>query len=557
MKFNFWEMAMKAKFILVFIGLSLISIPKAHAFEGTALKKILSLNLQEECFTAAVHNPIPSDGAVHYAAVSLRINNSNINPYQLAGGPYWARGYRGHSAVLDKHYPPITAAGIESGCGFYDVTILAQRGADAVSLTAQDYMGVRFTARLSASGELKEYEVALSGVTNTVIINTIPLISANSVAANTSKVTVEETKETVRNFLQNRSNHILNSQPSLIEKIVGQSNGAGGPLGLLQINGNEQSQKLFFSTSRSKILNAGKNHTSLNPSIASQALGNSEIDYYNAENTNILGFQRTNQTNNQTHNEASLNLEGNDGTDSTNLHNQSLAGSWDVWTEIYGSRSKIGKAESSLWVEYVGMHYFVSDQNIIGLIGQFDWSDQTDSSNNSKVDGRGWMVGPYIAGKFEDQTLYYEASIRYGRSENNISPIGTFTDKFETERLMLSGKLTGEYKHDTVIVRPEIGLTWYEETQKSYTDSLNNKIPEQLISTGELRFGPVFSKQVKLDNGNIITPNFGISGVYNFDVRNNNASKGTSTNTDELRARFTAGVKTTNQMGWSLSAASF
>ncbi|MBL1404408.1 MAG: autotransporter outer membrane beta-barrel domain-containing protein [Rhizobiales bacterium] len=286
-------------------------------------------------------------------------------------------------------------------------------------------------------------------------------------------------------------------------------------------------------------------------------MGNSEINNYNAENTNILGFQRTNQTNNQTNNEALHNLEGNDGTESTNLQNQSLAGSWGIWTEIYGSRSNNGDAKSSLWAGYVGMHYFVSDQNIIGLIGQFDWSDQTDSSNGSKVDGRGWMIGPYIAGKFEDQTLYYEASIRYGRSENNISPIGTFTDKFETERLMLSRKLTGEYKHDTVTVRPEIGLTWYKESQKSYTDSLNHKIPEQVISTGEFRFGPVFSKQVKLDNGNIITPNFGISGVYNFDVRNNNTSKGTSTNTDELRARFTVGVKTTNAMGWSLSAASF
>lgn len=151
-------------------------------------------------------------------------------------------------------YPSITAVGIETGCGYFDVTILEQRGADFASISAQDYMGVRFTARATVNGPLYEIEIGISGVTDTVIIAT----TKSPAPTITSKVTVETTKETVRKFLQNRSTHILNSQPSLIEKIVGQSNGAGGPLGLLQINGNEHAQKYFFSTSRSKILTAKK-----------------------------------------------------------------------------------------------------------------------------------------------------------------------------------------------------------------------------------------------------------------------------------------------------------
>ena len=42
-------------------------------------------------------------------------------------------------------------------------------------------------------------------------------------------------------------------------------------------------------------------------------------------------------------------------------------GSWDVWTQIYGARTHAGSTDSDLWVGYIGTHYYLNDQTIVGL----------------------------------------------------------------------------------------------------------------------------------------------------------------------------------------------
>ena len=75
---------------------------------------------------------------------------------------------------------------------------------------------------------------------------------------------------------------------------------------------------------------------------------------------------------------------------------------------------------------------------------------------------------------------------------------------------------------------------------------LAQTIPEQTVSLGEFRFGPSFEKAMVLDNGTLFTPSFGISGVWNFDVNNNNASQATPIGNDDIRARLDAGFSATN-----------
>ena len=372
---------------------------------------------------------------------------------------------------------------------------------------------------------------------------------------------VQITKERITSFMTNRANHILNNQPNLTGFITGQSNTGGGPLGFLAINGNEGSQNVRFATSRSKILAARDGGSSAGASLISPtaqqridaAFGQPEATTQSASTRtetsetygidgHLLGFAPAE--------DGKAIAAADDGTTlgfgEADGGAPSRAGTWDIWTEIYGSRSYVETSTSSLWVGFVGMHYFVDDRNVIGLIGQLDWSEETNSAANSAADGTGWMIGPYIAGQFKDQNLFYEASIRYGQSDNTISPIGTYTDSFDTTRWMASGKLSGTYKHDDITIRPEIGFTWYEETQEPYTDSLSNAIPESTVSLGELRFGPTFSRTMILDDGTKFAPTLGINGVYNFDLNDNNASQGAVAGTEELRARISAGFAASN-----------
>ena len=362
---------------------------------------------------------------------------------------------------------------------------------------------------------------------------------------------VQITKERITSFLTNRANHILNNQPDLTGFITGQNTSGGGPLGYLAINGNEGSQNVRFATSRSKILAARDGGSSAETSLISPtaqeridtAFGQPEAtDLAKNVDGHLLGFSpaEDGKAIAAAEDDTTLGFGEADGA------SPSRAGTWDIWTEIYGSRSYVETSTSSLWVGFVGLHYFVDDRNVIGLISQFDWSEETNSAVNSSADGAGWMVGPYIAGQFKDQNLFYEASIRYGQSDNTISPIGTYTDSFDTTRWMASAKLSGVYKHDDITIRPEIGFTWYEETQEAYTDSLSNAIPESTVSLGELRFGPTFSRTMILDDGTQFAPTLGINGVYNFDLNDNNASQGTTAGTEELRARISAGFAATN-----------
>jgi outer membrane autotransporter protein len=230
---------------------------------------------------------------------------------------------------------------------------------------------------------------------------------------------------------------------------------------------------------------------------------------------------------------------------------------FDVWTEIHGSHSTSGDADSSFWIGYVGAHWFVSEDMIIGGLVQFDWAEEEYDSSDSSADGFGWMVGPYIAGRMPGTSLSYEGRVAWGQAENSISPSGTYKDDYDSERWFASGKIEGSYQFNSVTVSPSVRISYFEETLEAYTDSLSNEIPEQTVSLGEVRFGPSFSKTMQLENGSTFTPTVGIAGVWNFDIKENAASQPYPLGDDDLRARVNAGFSLTNTMGWVFSASGY
>lgn len=210
----------------------------------------------------------------------------------------------------------------------------------------------------------------------------------------------------------------------------------------------------------------------------------------------------------------------------------------------------------------MGAHYFVTPNLALGVVGQMDWADQTSSiitNVTSTTSGTGWMIGPYLVGRipgaFGANTLHYEARIAWGRSSKHISPLGTYVDKFSTSWVIASGKVSGSFRLDQLLVKPQLRISWYEETQHAYTDSLSNRVPSQKISLGELRFGPNFSRTFKTDNDTLITPSLGVSGLWNFGLTG--TQSGAALGNNRLRARFDGGLTATNAQGWTLSLLGF
>ena len=123
---------------------------------------------------------------------------------------------------------------------------------------------------------------------------------------------------------------------------------------------------------------------------------------------------------------------------------------WDLWFE--GSYSKFegsSDSEGHFGIAYIGLDYVVSRDLLVGALVQFDQMEDSSEINGSSVEGRGWMVGPYVTARLRDN-LIFDGRFALGKSTNDISPFGTYTDTFETSLLHLS----------ITMIRPIVSSQW-------------------------------------------------------------------------------------------------
>ena len=359
--------------------------------------------------------------------------------------------------------------------------------------------------------------------------------------------TVEETQTAIANFMMNRANNLLSNQPDMIGFLNGSNNQGGGPLGNLQLENDLNSETtLSFFTSRSKILQAreggfGKGNR--------PTLGDPAPSFASAER-----FGDDSQTNSN----LLAKKEDDHEPEPQGFNTHDRTGLWDFWTQLNGSKSNQTNIKSEFWSAYFGTHYFISNDLLVGVLTQFDWAEEINTSANSTVSGNGFMVGPYIAGKLKDQDLYYEARALWGQSSNNVTPIGTYTDSFETERWLARLKLQGSYDlSNQVSVKPEVSISYFEETQAAYTDTNSNLIPEQKISLGEFKFGPTITRSFDIGSGYTMRATTGLSCIANFSVRNASNSTSNAFADEDLRARIDGKLEIENEYGIRFTAAGY
>ena len=72
---------------------------------------------------------------------------------------------------------------------------------------------------------------------------------------------------------------------------------------------------------------------------------------------------------------------------------------------------------------------------------EFGYADEP----NMKTKGTGWAVGPYFVTKTPDQPFYLEGRLLYGQSRNTVTPLGTYSDTFVTDRLLAQLRTTGSF----------------------------------------------------------------------------------------------------------------
>ena len=237
--------------------------------------------------------------------------------------------------------------------------------------------------------------------------------------------------------------------------------------------------------------------------------------------------------------------DGDDLAHSSDPVDQAFSG-FDIWTKGTYAYQENGTTRSEYGLFFVGADYRFGDRAVLGVMGQIDIADETDIANGTAVNGVGWMVGPYAVVRLH-QNLIADARITYGWSDNNVNALGLFYDDFQTDRLLIQGGLTGDFKLGPVTFNPLAKLTYFTEEQKSYVDSLGNLIPSQRFNLGRLEFGPRVGMDMRFENGFAFAPYVSLTGVWDFNQlqdRPNNTSALASAG-EPLRARVEGGASAT------------
>ncbi len=230
----------------------------------------------------------------------------------------------------------------------------------------------------------------------------------------------------------------------------------------------------------------------------------------------------------------------------------SRVGAFEVWADISGAGVTTPAYNSAYFLGYLGAHKFIKQDLLVGMMVQLDYATQADLLDTMSVEGWGYMVGPYVAGKINNTNLSYEAQLRWGRSFNTISPTGTFTDSFDTERWLARAKIRGDFQTGDWTIAPNLSLSYFAETQSAYTDGNGLLIPSQTITLGEVSFGPEFSRGFAFDNGNTLTTMFGFSAITNFAV-SDNGSQSFPLLAGEWRSRVNTALAFTTASGWGVN----
>jgi len=181
-----------------------------------------------------------------------------------------------------------------------------------------------------------------------------------------------------------------------------------------------------------------------------------------------------------------------------------------IWARLNANWSTDLGAESRYIFGVVGGHSKLSNNLLIGAMLQFDHLSETNGPATTQ--GTGWLIGPYFAAKLASQPLYFEGSLLYGQSSNTVSPLGTFTDNFTTERWLATLGVSGRIERGALLLTPFLDAKYTTDAQAAYLDGLGNPIAAQTIGLAQASAGLDF--ELALTAATAL--NGGVSGSWSY-----------------------------------------
>lgn len=182
-----------------------------------------------------------------------------------------------------------------------------------------------------------------------------------------------------------------------------------------------------------------------------------------------------------------------------------------VWFNLDYLRSTVGMLDNDIIHGVLGSHKQFSTNLIVGSMLQFDIIDSAGSDFTQTSNG--FLAGPYFVASNAARTLFVDGSLLYGKSWNEISPTGAYTDDYTSERWLATVKVSGNIERDAFTLRPNVNVKYVSDENESYVDSLGNDIAASDVTIAQAAIGLDAIIPVAVASGSLDLL-LGVSGIH-------------------------------------------
>jgi len=180
-----------------------------------------------------------------------------------------------------------------------------------------------------------------------------------------------------------------------------------------------------------------------------------------------------------------------------------------LWGKITGSWSEgttdTATTDSHYVLGTLGAHWRMGNTWRVGAMLQLDSmaEDATHATLGSvRLEGQGWLIGPYAVGQPWDAPLTVEARLLAGRSSNDLAHING-SGSFDSDRWLAQLRVEGNIPLAWGTLTPYADGTWTRDSAGPFTAG-STRVDAQSIALGQLDLGAEIDVPLTVDTGTLM-----------------------------------------------------
>ncbi|NOU05522.1 MAG: DUF11 domain-containing protein [Hyphomicrobiaceae bacterium] len=225
---------------------------------------------------------------------------------------------------------------------------------------------------------------------------------------------------------------------------------------------------------------------------------------------------------------------------------------FDIWFEGTYEFFNYAHSKGHFGLIKFGADYKVAPGLLVGVMAQFDSTHDKSSELGYLVKGNGWLAGPYAAMRL-GESIYFDARLLKGSSDNAVAPDLTYQDNFSSERWLAAARISGRWNWNGLSVTPSVEYVHFADKSSSYVDTKGITIGSQRVDISRLIFGPEFRHTLPMRDDYSINFHVAAKGLWDLNPLFLKSLDGINSGEkrSDFHARVDLGVAVQSQSGIS------